>query len=163
MTQRLLALAGIGKDRLHLEWLSSAEAQRFADIAKKTVDAVKALGPLDQNSFSMQLEAAQLTVDSESVRWLVGKELSITAKGDVYGRSWDETKYEEILDDALEREYHNNLIILAMKDGGSSVREISKKTGIAVLRISYLLADLERTGRAEFRGMTDSTAAFAAL
>jgi len=162
MTQRLLDLAGIGKDRLHLEWLSSAEAQRFADIAKKTVDAVRAMGPLDQDLCSMQLEAAQLTVDNEAVRWLVGKELSITSKGDVYGRSWDETKYEEVLDHALEREYHNNLIILAMKDGCSSVREISKRTGIAVLRISYLLADLERTGRAEFKGMTDSTAAFAA-
>jgi hypothetical protein len=163
MTQRLLDLAGIGKDRLHLEWLSSAEAQRFADIARKTVAAVKAIGPLDQEVFSMQLEAARLTVDNESVRWLVGKELSITSKGDVYGRSWDEAKYEEVLDHALEREYHNNLIILAMKEGFTSVREISKRTGLAVLRISYLLADLERTGRAEFKGMTDSTAAFAAL
>jgi len=163
MTQRLLDLSGIGKDRLHLEWLSSAEAQRFADIAQKTVASVKELGPLDQDAFRMQLEAAELTVDNESVRWLVGKELSITSKGDVYGRSWDETKYEEILDDALEREYHNNLIILAMKDNCSSVRDISNRTGLDVLRISYLLADLERVGRAEFTGMTDRTAAFAAI
>lgn len=163
MTQRLLELSGIGKDRLHLEWLSSAEAQRFADIARKTVDAVKALGPLDLDAYGMQLEAALLTVNHEAVRWLVGKELSITSKGDVYGRSWDEAKYEEVLDNALEREYHNNLILLAMKEGCSSVRDISKRTGLAVLRISYLLADLERTGRAEFKGMTESTAAFAAL
>ena len=72
-------------------------------------------------------------------------------------------KYEEILDNALEREYHSNLIILAMKEGCASVREIGERTGLPVLRISYLLADLERTGRAEFRGMTDSIAAFAAL
>ncbi|MFO7557779.1 MAG: hypothetical protein R6X10_03025, partial [Desulfobacterales bacterium] len=83
--------------------------------------------------------------------------------GDVYGRSWDVTKYEKILDDALEREYHNNLILLALKDGVTSVRDISKKTGLEVLRISYLLADLERVGRAEFVGMTDSMPAFAAL
>ena len=163
MTQRLLDLTGIGRERLHLEWLSSAEAQRFADIAHNTVATVKSLGPLDHDAFSLQLEAAQLTVDNEAVRWIVGKEISITTRGDVYGRSWDEEKYEKVLDEALEREYHNNLIILAMKDGLSSVREISEKTGIAVLRISYLLADLERVGRAEFRGMTDSTASFAAL
>jgi hypothetical protein len=163
MTQRLLDLSGIGKERLHLEWLSSAEAQRFTEIAKKTVDSIKEIGPLDQDAFAMKLTAAEFTVNAESVRWLVGKELSITTKGDVYGRSWDVTKYEKVLDDALEREYHNNLIILALKDDITSVREISRQTGLEVLRISYLLADLERVGRAEFVGMTDRMPAFAAL
>jgi hypothetical protein len=163
MTQKLLDLAGIGKERLHLEWLSSAEAQRFAEIATKVTDIVKELGPLDTDALKMQLAAAELTVEHESVRWLVGKELSVTTKGDVYGRSWTVEKYEAVLHDALEREYHNNLIILAMKDGDTSVREISKKTGLEVLRISYLLADLERVGRVEFTGMTDSMPAFAAL
>ena len=92
MTQRLLALAGIGKDRLQLEWLSSAEAQRFADISRKTVEVVQSLGPLDHAALQMQLAAALLTVDNEAVRWLVGKEISITAEGDVYGRSWDAAK-----------------------------------------------------------------------
>jgi hypothetical protein len=163
MTRRLLDLSGIGRDRLHLEWLSSAEAQRFTEIAKKTVDSIKKVGPLDQEVLSMNLAAAELTVDAESVRWLVGKELAITTKGDIYGRSWDITKYEKVLDDALEREYHSNLIILALRDGHTSVRDISKRTGLEVLRISYLLADLERVGRAEFVGMTDSMPAFAAL
>ena len=31
MTQKLLKLSGIGESRLHLAWLSSAEAQRFVD------------------------------------------------------------------------------------------------------------------------------------
>jgi len=163
MTRRLLDLSGIGRERLHLEWLSSAEAQRFTEIAKKTVDSIKEIGKLDHDLLSMKLTAAELTVDAESVRWLVGKELSITTKGDVYGRSWDTVKYEKILDDAVEREYHNNLIILALKEGITSVREISKLTGLEVLRISYLLADLERVGRAEFVGMTESMPAFAAL
>ncbi len=32
MTRKLLDLAGIGADRLHLAWVSSAEAQRFVDV-----------------------------------------------------------------------------------------------------------------------------------
>lgn len=163
MTRRLLDLSGIGKERLHLEWLSSAEAQRFTEIAKKTVDSVKEIGRLDHDTLSMKLDAVELTVNAEPVRWLVGKELSITTKGDVYGRSWDADKYEKILNGAVEREYHNNLIILALKGGFRSVREISKKTGLEVLRISYLLADLEKVGRVEFVGMTESMPAFAAL
>ena len=29
----MLDIAGIGADRLHVAWVSSAEAQRFADVA----------------------------------------------------------------------------------------------------------------------------------
>ncbi len=163
MTQKLVDMAGIGKDRLHLEWLSSAEAQRFTQVASNITESVKKLGKLDAEALKMQIEAAERTVDSEAVRWLVGKEVAITRNGDVYGRSWDIEKYENVLLDALEREYQNNLIILAIKDGQTSVRDISKMTGIAVLRVSYLLADLERVGRVEFTGMTDSIPSFAAL
>ncbi len=163
MTQKLLDLSGIGKDRLHLEWLSSAEAQRFTEVASKVTESVKQLGKLDKEALKMQIQASEMTVDSESVRWLVGKEIAITEKGDVYGRSWDVEKYENVLFTALEREYQNSLIILAIKDGDTSVRDISKKTGLEVLRVSYLLADLERVSRVEFTGMTDSNASFAAL
>ena len=163
MTQRLLEYAGIGKERLHLEWLSSAEAQRFTDISIKVTDSVRQLGKLDKEALKMQIDAAEMTVDSEIVRWLVGKEVPIITKGDVYGRSWDVEKYESILDTALEREYDSSLIILSIKDGFTSVRDIGRKTGLDNLRISYLLADLERTGRVEFTGMTDSNPVFAVL
>jgi hypothetical protein len=163
MTQRLLEYAGIGKERLHLEWLSSAEAQRFTEIAVKVTDAVREAGKLDREALKMQIDAAEMTVDSETVRWLVGKEVSITRKGDVYGRSWGVEKYESVLDEALEREYDSSLIILAIKEGFTSIRDIGQKTGLDTLRVSYLLADLERTGRAEFRGMTDSIPEFSVL
>ena len=163
MTQRLLHIAGIGKERLHLAWVSSAEAQRFVDIASQVIETVKKLGRLDNEALKMELEAAELTVNKEEIRWLVSKEVKITTQGDVYGRSWDIDKYEEILDTELEREYHNNRIILTMREGFTSVREISRQTGLELLRVSYLLADLERTGRVEFTGMTDSKPVFAAL
>jgi predicted transcriptional regulator len=63
----------------------------------------------------------------------------------------------------LEREYHKNLIYLAIKQGSTSVRDVSAKTGLELLGVSYLLADLERTNRVEFTGMTNSIPVFAAL
>ena len=117
MVENLLDYTGIGRERLHLEWLSSAVAQRFTTISTEVTGAVKAKGRLDHESFRMELEAAEMTVNSETVRWLVGKEVSITSEGDVYGRKWDVESYESILDEALEREYHNNLIWLAIKNG----------------------------------------------
>jgi coenzyme F420-reducing hydrogenase delta subunit len=36
---------GIERDRLHLSWVSSAEATKFIDVVGKVTEAVKALGP----------------------------------------------------------------------------------------------------------------------
>ncbi len=163
VTQKLLDIAGIGKDRLHYAWVSSAEAQRFADVATSVIDTIKTQGALDNDKFDMQLTAAEMTMDGETMRWLVGKELKITTQGDVYDRKWEIEKYEAVLFDMLEREYQKNLIYLAIQQGSTNVRAISSITGIEILRISYLLADMERISMVEFTGMEDSKPVFAAL
>jgi hypothetical protein len=163
MTRRLFELAGIGAERLHLAWVSSAEAQRFADVATEVIAKVKGKGPLDKEASALALEACEMTVNSEPLRWLVGKEVKITTKGDVYGRAWPVERYESILNGALEREYHKSLIYFALKEGCTSVRDISERTGLALKRVSYLLADLEKTKRVEFRGMKERKPVFAAL
>jgi hypothetical protein len=163
MTQRLLEVAGIGRGRLHLEWLSSAEAQRFVDVARNATETVRTLGPLDRQALGMQLEAALMTVTTETMRWMVGKEVAITRKGDVYGRSWSVGKYEAFMDAVLEREYQKNLIYLAIREGHTSVRAVHARTGLPVLRVSYLLADLEKTNRVEFKGMHERIPSFAVI
>jgi len=163
MTRKLLEMAGIEQERLHLEWVSSAEAQRFAQIVSRVVESVRTVGPIGLEHLGLQLEACEMTLNSENIRWLVGKELKITSRGDVYGRQWDVRNYESFLDHLLEREYHKNLIYLSVKEGQESVREISRKTGLDLKRISYLLADLEKANRIEFRGMKEKRPVFAAL
>ena len=159
----MLDLAGIGEDRLHFAWVSSAEAQRFVEVVNTTTDSIKDQGPLDAERFSMELEACEMTLSDETIRWLVGKEVKITKEGDVYGRSWDVEKYESVMFEELEREYQKNMIYLAIREGATSVREVSDKIDVDLLRVSYLLADLERTNRVEFTGMQESKPVFAAL
>ena len=36
---------GIEKDRLHMSWVSSAEATKFIDVVTRVTKAVHALGP----------------------------------------------------------------------------------------------------------------------
>lgn len=163
LIQKLLDISGIGKERLHYAWVSSAEAQRFIDVATLAINSVKGQGKLDNSELDLQLSAAEMTMDGETMRWLIGKEVKITTKGDVYGRNWDVEKYEKVLFDMLEREYQKNLIYLAIKQNCLNVRAISERTGIEILRISYLLADMERTSMVEFTGMEDSKPVFAAL
>jgi F420-non-reducing hydrogenase iron-sulfur subunit len=45
MTREILKLLGIDKERLRLEWISSAEGTRFAEVAREFTEKVKALGP----------------------------------------------------------------------------------------------------------------------
>jgi hypothetical protein len=159
----LLDLAGIGKERLHLAWVSSAEAQRFSEIVTTATASVKEQGRLDVDAFALPLEACEMTVSDETIRWLVGKEIKITTNGDVYGRSWDIDAYEDVMLKELKREFQKNMIYLAIREGFTSVRDISNEIKVDLLRVSYLLADLERSNKVEFTGMKDRKPVFAAL
>jgi hypothetical protein len=163
MTQELLEIAGIGRDRLHLQWCSSAEAQRFAEIATAVTDSIKAQGKFDPAECKYELDAAEATLSGETLRWLVGKEFKITTKGDVYDRKWDRNSYDSILYATLEREYQINLIMEAIKDGSASPREIAPKIDMDLERISFLLTDMEKRSMVEFKGMEDRKPVFAAL
>jgi len=101
-----------------------------------------------------------MTANSETLRWLVGKEVTLTAKGDVYGRRLDSDNYKAILTSVLEKEYQQSLIVLALKQGFSSVREISKHTGLELLRISQLLSEMEKTNQVVFKGHQDRIPVF---
>ncbi len=143
--------------------MSSAEAQRFVEVVNTVTESVKTQGKFDPKALSFELAAAEMTLAGETLRWMVGKEVKITTDGDVYGRKWDTETYESVLDAVLEREYQKNLIYQAVKDGRTSVRDINEKIGLDLKRISYLLADLEKTNKVEFTGMKDSKPVFAAL
>ncbi len=133
------------------------------EIATSVTTSIKGQGKFDPKALAFELDAAEMTLDGDIVRWMVGKELTITSEGDIYGRKWDVERYESILNSVMEREYHKNLIFLAIKEGFTSVEDISDKIGLDLKLISHLLADLEKTGMVKFRGMEDRIPVFAAL
>jgi len=45
MTQELVKILGIESARLRLEWISSAEGVRFAEVAREFTEQIKSLGP----------------------------------------------------------------------------------------------------------------------
>jgi F420-non-reducing hydrogenase iron-sulfur subunit len=40
-----MELMGIERDRIHMSWVSSAEATKFIDVVGQVTEAVRALGP----------------------------------------------------------------------------------------------------------------------
>jgi len=45
MTGELVEILGFDPARLRLEWISSAEGVRFAEVAREFTDLIKSLGP----------------------------------------------------------------------------------------------------------------------
>jgi hypothetical protein len=54
--QQLLKFVGLD-GRLHLEWISSAEAQKFARVVTEFTEKIKALGPNPLAAFNEKIEA----------------------------------------------------------------------------------------------------------
>ena len=163
LTGRLLDLAGIGRERLRVEWVSSAEGKRFAEIAADVTESIRNLGRFDPAAFNRELKAAELTLNAETIRWLVGKEISLTSQGDVYGRRLTPETLGQVMEKTLQREYQKNLIFLAVAEEGSSVREISAQTGLELGRVSALLTDMEKASQLQFSGFKDREAYFRAI
>jgi len=54
--QQLLKFVGLD-GRLHLEWISSAEAQKFVRVVTEFTEKIKALGPNPLAGFKEKIEA----------------------------------------------------------------------------------------------------------
>ncbi len=54
--QELLDFVGLG-NRLHLEWISSAEAQKFVRVVTDFTEHLKALGPSPLTEFADKVQA----------------------------------------------------------------------------------------------------------
>ena len=44
LTQELINILGIEPERLRLEWISSAEGTRFAEVAREFTEKIRSLG-----------------------------------------------------------------------------------------------------------------------
>jgi len=45
ITRELVKILGIDLGRVRLEWISSAEGTRFAEVAREFTDQIRSLGP----------------------------------------------------------------------------------------------------------------------
>ena len=160
VVRRLLDLSRIGGDRLCLRWVSAAEGKLFAEYVTQFTEVTRNLGPFDPAQYEMELEAVETALTSRRLRWLMGIELSLTRKGNVYGESLPEERYKKLLEQATEEEYQSALISAAIKREPLSVREIAFLTGLPVYTVSLHLGELERRHQAEIQSYQGTTPKF---
>ena len=67
--QKLLSFLGLG-ERLHLAWISSAEAQRFVHVVTEFTEKVRAMGP----SPIKEDEARRIIQSERDTPWMMNSE-----------------------------------------------------------------------------------------
>jgi F420-non-reducing hydrogenase iron-sulfur subunit len=148
----LLELAGLGKDRLQLRWISSSEGQLFAEYITELTGVVHDLGPLDREQFRLPLAAIERALESVTLRWLMGMERQLTERENVFHEKLAPESYQEVLKRSATVEYHKALLFEALQEGPKTVNQLAASTHLPVYTISLRLNDLERAGLADIAG-----------
>ena len=175
MLRQLLRLVGLSPDRLFLDWVSAGEGQRFAELVSQFTEQVRSLGPLgqaagepaatkpaaqeraagqpaashlekDAGSLQQRLEAARRVVESEKVRWLVGRQRELLNKGNVYGTAVAPETLEALIAATVADEYLRNRLLLLASDQALSVRDMAAGVGMAPRQLLPHIVALEQSG-----------------
>jgi F420-non-reducing hydrogenase iron-sulfur subunit len=159
----LLTVAGLGRERLQMRWISSAEGQLFADYVTELTEVIRALGPLDRQRLRLPLEATEKALQTMQLRWLMNMERQLTERENVFHQKLDVTAYETALWRTAEEEYQKALLGEILKEGPKTVQQMAAETGLPVYTVSLRLNDLERSGLADVSGHEGATFTFKSL
>ena len=163
MVEHLLDLSGIGRNRMKLCWVSSAEGQAFADYVTQYSKVTRELGPFDPDHFKLSLAAVEQTLNTTRIRWLMGMDRQLTERENVYHEKVDPEEYRGLLHKAIEEEYEKAMVLEVIKEGPQLVREISGRIGLPKPRVSFWISQLRNAGQAAIEGYDKTTPKFVAL
>ena len=159
----LLEIAGIGRERLQLRWVSSAEGQLFAEYVTELTQLILGSGPLDRERFKLPLAAAKQALQAPPLRWLMGMEKQLTERENVFHEKLEAGSYHRILEQSAEEEYQKALLCETLREGPKTVRQMAQETGLPVYTVSLRLNHLERSGLADVSGHEGTTFKFKLL
>ena len=161
--KKLLEIVGIAPERLYVDWVSAAEGARFAQIVGSFTERIRQKGPLEKSSSLLQrLHAAELTMQSERVRWLLGNELNLLEKGNAYGEKISLEELDIAASEAIEDEFFKGWLALILEENPMSVREMAATTGLSLPMISSYLTELEEGGEVYLYGFDGRRAKYVA-
>lgn len=161
MLKKLLPLAKIEPERLHLAWISAAEGQLFAGTMKEFAEKIKKLGPsptpLAGKAPNRDILALKAALLDQRLRTLAGKEFQLTEEGNVYGEKIPQNKFDEVMEAAIVDEYARQKILQLIKDKAMSVKELSKEAGVSTDKVLKHMLVLERRGLIAMASVRDNS------
>jgi coenzyme F420-reducing hydrogenase delta subunit len=144
----MLKRAGIEPERLRMEFLSSAEGAKFAEVVRAFVDEMRSQGPspvLDEQRKKRlvnSIRALSQAMSRTRLRALVGKWRTVVEKGNVYGDTIDEDEWRGMLDRSIDEEMTRSQIMILLEEKPRSCAELAREIGVdpgrALREITYL-------------------------
>ena len=142
MTKKLLQEADLNPERVRLEWCSSAEGGKFAQVTADFVDQLKELGPPSFDE--KKLKAAFDTTLNTRLRSWVGKERKLTEEGNVYGELIEQDRFDDMMETVIRKEYEQSMILLSIEDKPLSAKQIAENVGLDPSDVVQHLIKLKR-------------------
>jgi F420-non-reducing hydrogenase iron-sulfur subunit len=158
--QHLLEIAGLGRDRVQLRWVSSAEGQLFADYITELTGVIREMGPLDRERLQRPLVSVEKALQTVPLRWLMNMERQLTEKENVFHQKLDVTAFKAALMRTAEEEYQKALLGEVLKEGPKTVPQMAEETNLPMYTVSLRLNDLERLGLADVSSHEGTTFKF---
>jgi coenzyme F420-reducing hydrogenase delta subunit/DNA-binding CsgD family transcriptional regulator len=139
--RKLLELVGVDPARLRLEWIAASEGSRFAEVMSDFVTTVGELGPLGR---SESIEPRDLALRLEALGKLVPylkllerEKLRVPAKSEeAYRQLYESDMVERLLRDVVADQLAAGQILLLLRDGPLSTREIAERLRLTPSEVS---------------------------
>jgi hypothetical protein len=152
MLKKLLSLTGLEPERLRLEWVYPSEIERFAMIINDFRNKVTFLGPSPlagerpDTDILLNIKVAKAAVEDFRLRVLVGREIELTEKENVFGEKIAQEEFDALLYEIIRVEFIRHKIHRLTKEKPMSVKEIASITNMKPRLVLRHIVNMRRKG-----------------
>ena len=151
LTRKLLEMAGVGSDRLLLDWVSAGEGERFSQVIRQFVEKIRGLGPSPIDlEMRGRLQAVQSSLEGEKIRWMVGKGPELIEKENVYHEQLPKERLDAAIETTIRDELIKNRIIALVESKPLPAAEISQTLNLKLKETLDYLVSLIGEGKIGF-------------
>lgn len=142
LTRKLLEMAGVGSERLLLDWVSAGEGERFSQVVRQFVEKIKGLGPFSlDDEMKGKLKAVRASLEGEKIRWMIGKGPELMEKENVYHERLPKERLNEAIESTIRDEFLKNRILALIESKSMAAKEISQKLNLKLNdTLNYLIS-----------------------
>ena len=152
LVKKLLARAGMDPKRFRLEWVSASEGERFSRLMREFTGELAALGQSPVSGEEPDITILENLYVSKNIsedfrlRALVGKELGLIEKGNVFGKKVEKADFDRFVDGVIEDEFTRCRILLITKYKPRTTGEIADATKISPRKVLQHIVTLRERG-----------------
>ena len=153
--RKLLEMIGVSPDRLRLEWISSSEGNRYAEVMNDFSRQMTGSGPLgrgegiDQNTLKRKLEVVQNLIPY--IKLVERERFRVPLKSiEDYNQFFTSDEFDRLFKELIADQYEISRIMALLREKPCSTGEISEILGIEPAQASIQITRSARQGFVEF-------------